>query len=90
MSIEIHHMVDHEHLIPIVAARQQAEFGYLSPSGTVEQRAERLRGASDKARLPISLVAVSNGGRDLVGSASIAATTLTLNQRVFSAGRAVG
>ena len=77
MSIEIHHLFDHQHHIPTVAAWQQAEFGYLSPNGTLEQRAERLRGASDKARLPISLVAISNDEGDLVGSANISATTLT-------------
>jgi predicted N-acetyltransferase YhbS len=77
MNIEIHHLLDYKHYIPTVAAWQQAEFGYLSPNGTVEQRAERLRGASDKARLPISLVAISNDEGGLVGSANIAATTLT-------------
>ena len=77
MSIEIHHLLDHTHYIPTVAAWQQAEFGYLSPNGTVEQRVERLKGASDKALLPISLVAISAGEGDLVGSAGIVATTLT-------------
>lgn len=77
MSIEIHHLLDHSRHIPTVAAWQQAEFGYLSPNGTAEQRAERLRGASDKARLPISLVAIESDGADLVGSANIVATTLT-------------
>lgn len=77
MSIEIHHLHDRTQHIPTVAAWQQAEFGYLSPSGTVEQRVERLRGASDKALLPISLVAISAGEGDLVGSASLVATTLT-------------
>ena len=77
MSIEIQHLFNHTHYIPTVAAWQQAEFGYLSPGGTVEQRAERLKGASDKARLPIALVAIENGGTSLVGSAAIAATTLT-------------
>jgi len=77
VSIEIHHLLDHRQHIPTVAAWQQAEFGYLSPNGTVEQRVERLRGASDKALLPISLVAISTEQGDLVGSASIVATTLT-------------
>jgi len=77
LSIEIHHLLDHQNHIPTVAAWQQAEFGYLSPNGTVEQRAERLRGASDKARLPISLIAISADRGNLVGSASIIATTLT-------------
>jgi predicted N-acetyltransferase YhbS len=77
MTTEIHHLLDHTHHIPTVAAWQQAEFGYLSPGGSVEQRAERLRSASDKARLPIALVAISGDDGGLVGSAAIAATTLT-------------
>lgn len=77
MRIEIHHLLDHRHHIPTIAAWQQAEFGYLSPNGTVEQRAEQLIGASDKARLPICLLALSVDEGDLVGSANIAATTLT-------------
>jgi predicted N-acetyltransferase YhbS len=76
MSIDIHHLLDHTHYIPTVAAWQQAEFGYLSPGGTVEQRVERLRSASDRARLPIALVAISSHDGALVGSAAIAATTL--------------
>ena len=59
MSIAIHHLLDHKQHIPTVAAWQHAEFGYLSPNGTVEQRVDRLSGANDKARLPISLVALS-------------------------------
>jgi predicted N-acetyltransferase YhbS len=77
VGIEIHHLLDHTQHIPTVAAWQQAEFGYLSPNGTLEQRVERLRSASDKALLPISLVAISDGEGDLVGSASLVATTLT-------------
>jgi predicted N-acetyltransferase YhbS len=77
MTTEIHHLLDHTHHLPTVAAWQQAEFGYLSPGGSVEQRAERLRSASDRARLPIALVAISGDDGGLVGSAAIAATTVT-------------
>lgn len=76
MSIAVHHLLDQKQHIPTVAAWQHAEFGYLSPGGTVQQRVDRLSGATDKARLPISLVAISNDG-DLVGSANVVATTLT-------------
>lgn len=77
MNIAIHHLLDYNHYIPAVAAWQQAEFGYLSPNTTAEQRSERLRNANDKVRLPISLVAISNDDGTLVGSANVAATTLT-------------
>src|SRR6202021_579861 len=56
---------------------QQEEFGYLNPSGTVEERAERLSKANDRQRLPISLVAISPDRNTLVGSANVVATTLT-------------
>ena len=75
MSIEIHHLLDHAHHLPTVAAWQHAEFGYLSPGSSEEQRAERLRTASDRARLPIVLLAISGG--HLVGSAAVSASTLT-------------
>jgi predicted N-acetyltransferase YhbS len=77
MTIEIHHLLDYTRHIPTVAAWQHAEFGYLSPGGSVKQRAERLRSAGDKSRLPISLVALEDSGQGIVGSAAIAATTLT-------------
>ena len=41
MSIEIHHLLDHAHHLPTVAAWQHAEFGYLSPGSSEAQRAER-------------------------------------------------
>src|SRR5215472_9925680 len=76
MTIDIHHLLDHKHHLPTVAAWQHAEFGYLNPGGSVAQRAERLRSASDKTRLPIVLLAISGDDGRLVGSAAIAATTL--------------
>ena len=76
MNIRIEHLIDFRSCIPTVAAWQQQEFGYLSPNGTVEQRIERLSAARDPKNLPISLVALSED-QSLVGSANIAATTLT-------------
>ena len=76
MNIRIEQLIDFRSCIPTVAAWQQQEFGYLNPNGTVEQRIERLGAARDPKNLPISLVALSEE-QDLVGSASVAATTLT-------------
>lgn len=77
MQIRIEHLMDWKQCIPTVAAWQQEEFGYLNPTGTAEQRAERLGMASDRGRLPISLVALSEDRNELVGSANLLATTLT-------------
>ena len=63
--------------IPTVAAWQQQEFGYLTPTGTVEQRIERLNAARDRDSLPIALAAFAGDDDGLVGSANIVASTLT-------------
>ena len=76
MNIKIGHLVLRPEHLPTIAKWQQDEFGYLNPSGTLEQRERRLREATDLERLPIALVALSNEGV-LMGSASILATTLT-------------
>jgi predicted GNAT family acetyltransferase len=77
MDIRIEHLLDHKHYIATIAAWQQAEFGYLSPQGTVGQRVKRLSSASNQDQLPISLVAISGDQDGLAGSANIMATTLT-------------
>jgi predicted N-acetyltransferase YhbS len=76
-GIRIAHLMECRNHIPTIAAWQQEEFGYLNPSGTVEERAERLSKANDRQRLPISLVAISPDRNTLVGSANVVATTLT-------------
>src|SRR5215831_6645627 len=47
------------------------------PEGTTEERIERLNGANDRERLPISLVALSQDQGSLVGTANVFATTFT-------------
>jgi predicted N-acetyltransferase YhbS len=76
-DFRIEHLMECRHHIPTIAAWQQAEFGYLNPNGTVEERVERLSKANDRQRLPISLVAISQDQNVLVGSANVVATTLT-------------
>jgi len=76
MTIRTEYLADHDVHLPQVAQWQHAQFGYLNPAGTLEQRADRLRDALHRDRLPMALVAVSEEGR-LVGSASILAATLT-------------
>lgn len=76
MSVTISYLAEHEAFIPGIAKWQHDQFGYLNPAGTLEQRAERLREALGRDRLPIALVAIDQDER-LVGSAGILATTLT-------------
>src|SRR5512135_1975792 len=76
-GFRIEHLMECRHHIPTIAAGQQAEFGYLNPNGTVEERIERLSKANDRQQLPVSLVAISSDQNTLVGSANIVATTLT-------------
>ena len=74
-DVRIEHLMECKQYIPTIAAWQQSEFGYLNPSGTVEERVERLNKANDRQQLPISLVAIRQNV--LVGSANVLATTLT-------------
>jgi predicted N-acetyltransferase YhbS len=76
LNVTISYLADHEAFLPRIAEWQQAQFGYLNPAVTVEQRADRLRDSLRKDRLPMALVAVDQGTQ-LVGCASILATTLT-------------
>jgi GNAT superfamily N-acetyltransferase len=64
-----------EHL-PEIARSQHEQFGYLNPLATLQQRQDRLGEATDAQRLPIALVALSDGNV-LQGSATILSTTLT-------------
>jgi predicted N-acetyltransferase YhbS len=76
-SIRIEHLMECQRHIPTIANWQQAEFGYLNPNGTIEERVERLSKANDRRRLPISLVAITRDQNALAGTANVVATTLT-------------
>jgi predicted N-acetyltransferase YhbS len=75
VQVEIDYLARHEQHLPLIAEWQLAEFGYLNPSGTLADRMTRLAGALRTDKLPMSFVALSEG--QLVGSASILATTVT-------------
>jgi predicted N-acetyltransferase YhbS len=62
--------------VACVAAWQQAEFGYLAPTTTLEQREARLRAALQGGGLPLTVVAVSGAGVP-VGAATLQAQTIT-------------
>lgn len=72
----IGYLADHPDLVEAVTSWQQAEFGYLTPAMTREDRAERLRRSLQKDALPMAFVALSADG-SLLGSAGLLATTIT-------------
>lgn len=74
--MRIDYLADNEAHLSTVAAWQQAQFGYLNPSVTLEQRTEKLRHSLQKERLPTTLVSLANDGR-LLGFASVLPSTLT-------------
>jgi N-acetylglutamate synthase-like GNAT family acetyltransferase len=76
MAVRIEYLADRDNLLPQVARWQHVQFGYLNPAGTLGQRADRLRDALHRDRVPMALIAISEEGQ-LVGSASIVAATLT-------------
>ncbi|MES5482564.1 GNAT family N-acetyltransferase [Bradyrhizobium sp. INPA03-11B] len=75
-KIAIEYLADHPHFLPTVAAWQQAEFGYLTPAATFEDRTERLRRSLQHDALPMAFIALSGTGT-LLGSAGILAATIT-------------
>ena len=74
--MRIEYLADYPALVPTVAAWQQAEFGYLTPTLSPEDRTERLRRSLQKDALPMAFIALSANGTPL-GSAGILATTIT-------------
>jgi N-acetylglutamate synthase-like GNAT family acetyltransferase len=76
IKMKIEYLADYPLHLPTIAAWQQAQFGYLTPAATLEDRAERLRRSLRKGALPTAFIAVSASGT-LLGSAGILPTTLT-------------
>ena len=76
MVFRIEHLTDCPAHLALVAAWQQAEFGYLNPSITLEQREARLRESLQDAGPPLTMVAVSDDGVP-VGAASLLSRTIT-------------
>ena len=74
--MRVEYLADHPLHLPTVAAWQHAQFGYLTPITTLEDRTERLRRSLQKDALPVAFVALSPNGT-LLGSAGILPTTIT-------------
>ncbi len=74
-EIKIEYLADYPEYVPVVAAWQHAQFGYLTPLATLEDRTDRLNRSLQKDALPMALVALSDG--TIVGSAGILPATIT-------------
>jgi len=74
--MKVDYLADHPSHLPTVAAWQHAEFGYLTPNATLEDRTERLRLSLQTNALPMAFVALSASGT-LLGSAGLLPTTIT-------------
>lgn len=73
--MRIEYLADNPWHLPTLAAWHHAEFGYLNPATTKEQRVERLVASAQKDKLPLTFVALS--GDYLLGSASLLPKTIT-------------
>ena len=74
--MNIEYLADHPSHLLTVAAWQHAEFGYLTPNATLEDRIARLRRSAQKDALPMAFIVLSGSGA-LLGSAGILPTTIT-------------
>jgi predicted N-acetyltransferase YhbS len=74
--MKIEYLTDHPANVPTVAAWEHAQFGYLNPATTLDDRTERLRRSLQKDALPMALIALSESGT-LLGSAGILPSTIT-------------
>jgi hypothetical protein len=68
--MRIEYLADYALHLPEVATWQHAQFGYLTPTTTLEDRGERLRRSLQKDAFPMALIALSANGT-LLGSAGI-------------------
>lgn len=65
----IDYLADHPEVVTTLAEWQHAEWGHIRPEDTAEKRAIRLRGWSNRDRVPLTVVALE--GNDVFGSASL-------------------
>ena len=67
--MRIEYLADHPQALPILARWQHKEWGYVRPGDTLEKRAARLAGMSNRDRIPLTVVGLE--GDEVVGSASL-------------------
>jgi GNAT superfamily N-acetyltransferase len=69
--MEFAYLIDHPHLLPVVAAWHHDEWAYIRPGDTLEQRQKRLAAECGHCQIPTTVVALK--GDSAVGSISLLA-----------------
>jgi GNAT superfamily N-acetyltransferase len=72
--MHIDYLADHPQLIPLLAAHHFAQWGYLRPGETLEERTRRLEHACGRNAIPSVFVAMEGG--TLLGSAELIASDM--------------
>lgn len=75
LKIQIQSLADNLCHLPTLAAWHHAQFGYLNPAVTIEQRTEKLTASAQKGKLPLTMIAICEN--QLLGSASLLPRTIT-------------
>ena len=79
-DVSVDYLADHRQFIEILAGWHHETWSYLSPSTTLAQRVERLRGNAHKSRIPTTFVALLAGRP--VGCASLVSSDLSIRQNL--------
>ena len=79
-SLQIVYLGDCPEYIPLLAAWHHAQWGYLSPATTLEQRIKRLRDNTGKRVIPTTFVALAGG--EPAGSASLVNLDMSTRQQL--------
>ena len=66
-KMKIDYLADCPLHLPTIAVWQQAQFGYLTPTATFEDRAERLRRSLQKEALPMAFIAIRKRNAARIG-----------------------
>jgi N-acetylglutamate synthase-like GNAT family acetyltransferase len=69
MPMTIEYLADHPDALPTLAQWQHSEWGHLRQGDTAEKRKARLQGFCNRDRIPLTVVALEDGG--VRGSASL-------------------
>jgi N-acetylglutamate synthase-like GNAT family acetyltransferase len=67
--MKIEYLADYPDAVPVLAEWQHREWGHLRAGDTVEKRTARLKGYSNRDRIPLTVVALE--GSEVLGSASL-------------------
>ena len=79
-DVSVDYLADHRQFIETLARWHHETWSYLSPSTTLAQRVERLRGNARVGQIPTTLVVLQDGRP--VGCASLVSSDLSIRQHL--------